>query len=157
MAYRGKYTPKNVSKYLGDHTKVVYRSLKERSIMKYFDEAPKVLKWNSEGVIIPYLYDVDGKMHRYFMDFYAEIRCNDGVIRRYLFEYKPKSKLSPPKAPKSTTKSRKRAARYLAEKMDYIKNANKWAATAKYAEARGVLFFVIHEENVERMNYFVNL
>jgi len=157
LAYRGPYTPKNPSKYIGDPAKIIYRSLKERSIMKYFDSAPKVLKWNSEGIIIPYLYEIDHKMHRYVMDFYAEIRCNDGVIRRYLFEYKPKSKLTPPKEPNPKSRSRKKMARYIAEKLDYIKNANKWEYTAEYAKKNNVLFYVIHEENVEGMNYFKSL
>lgn len=157
MAYRGKYRPKNPNKYRGDPTNIIYRSLKERSIMYYFDMTPKVITWNSEGVIIPYLYDVDGKVHRYFMDFYAEIRCSDGIIRRYLFEYKPKAKLSQPKPPKANSRSKKRAARFYAESCDYIKNKNKWAYTAEYAKKNGLLFFVVCEENVKGMIFFEHL
>ena len=125
--------------------------------MKYFDSSPKVLHWNSEGVIIPYLYAVDGKMHRYFMDFLAVIKCNDGVVRKYLFEYKPKSKMVEPKPPSTKSKSRKKVARYITEKLDYIKNTNKWEYTSVYAKKNGLLFFVIHEEHVEGMTYFKSL
>ena len=47
MAYKGKYKPKNRSKYKGDPTKIVYRSLWERRFMVYCDENPNVIKWAS--------------------------------------------------------------------------------------------------------------
>ena len=54
MAYKGKYKPKNRSKYKGDPTKIIYRSLWERRFMVYCDENPSIIKWASEEVVIPY-------------------------------------------------------------------------------------------------------
>jgi hypothetical protein len=158
MAYRGyhgKYKVKNKEKYVGDIENVVYRSLPERAIMKYFDFSKKILKWNSEGIIIPYLYEVDNKTHRYFMDFYAEIICNDGLIKKYIFEYKPGAKMKKPK--KSNRKSNKSQVRYLTEVFEYIKNANKWEYARKYADKNNLIFYVLNEEHIKRMNFFVNL
>ena len=61
MAYSGKYTPKNPSKYYGDPTKITYRSLWERKCMLIFDDNPNILKWGSEEIAIPYMSPVDRK------------------------------------------------------------------------------------------------
>ena len=59
MAYSGRYRVKNTNKYEGDAKDVVYRSLWEKHAFKWCDNNPKVIKWSSEEVIIPYLYEVD--------------------------------------------------------------------------------------------------
>ena len=46
--YKGKFTPQNPSKYIGDGTNIVYRSMWERRCMKYFDVNPSVIGWASE-------------------------------------------------------------------------------------------------------------
>jgi hypothetical protein len=68
MAYSGKYIVKIPSKYKGDHTKVVYRSMWERNAFAWCESNTSVKEWSSEEVVIPYYYDVDKKYHRYFMD-----------------------------------------------------------------------------------------
>ena len=68
VAYKGKFTPKNKSKYEGDPTNIIYRSLWERQCFRWCDENPKVKAWSSEEVVIPYYYEVDKKYHRYFVD-----------------------------------------------------------------------------------------
>ena len=45
---------KNPKKYLGDHTKVVYRSLWERRFMVFCDSNSSVISWGSEEVVVPY-------------------------------------------------------------------------------------------------------
>ena len=42
--YKGKFTPDNPSKYMGDVENIIYRSGWERRAMKYFDVNPGVLK-----------------------------------------------------------------------------------------------------------------
>ena len=53
--YKGKFTPQNPSKYIGDSANIIYRSMWERRCMKYFDINPSVIGWASEEVVIPYL------------------------------------------------------------------------------------------------------
>ena len=51
--YKGKFTPDNPNKYMGDASNIIYRSGWERRAMKYFDINPGVLQWASEEVVIP--------------------------------------------------------------------------------------------------------
>ena len=68
MAYSGKYIVKHKSKYQGDSNNVVYRSLWERNAFKWCDDNPSIQHWSSEEIVIPYKYDIDKRVHRYFMD-----------------------------------------------------------------------------------------
>ena len=51
MAYKGRYTIKNNDKYLGDPSKVIYRSLWERNAFRWCEGTPRVKKWNSEELL----------------------------------------------------------------------------------------------------------
>ena len=86
MAYKGRYIPKNPQKYKGDYTNIVYRSLWERKFMVYCDETSSVLEWGSEEVIIPYLSPWDGRIHRYFPDFYTKVKQHDGTTKKMIIE-----------------------------------------------------------------------
>ena len=85
MAYSGRYSVKNPSKYEGDPTKVTYRSLWERHAFKWCDDNSDIIKWSSEEVVIPYLYEVDRKYHRYFMD----LKITNKQGKTLLVEIKP--------------------------------------------------------------------
>ena len=67
--YKGKFTPKNPHKYRGDVNNIVFRSSWEYKLMKFLDDYDDVLEYGSEEIIIPYISPLDGKMHRYFVDF----------------------------------------------------------------------------------------
>ena len=97
MAYKTKYKIENPSKYIGDPTKIICRSLWERRVCKYLDENINVLRWGSEELIIPYYSPVDKKNHRYYPDFIAEIKDKSGNIKTYVIEVKPKKQTKPPK------------------------------------------------------------
>ena len=135
MAYSGRYKVKNPKKYEGDHTKVTYRSLWERHAFKWADDNPDVLKWSSEEVIIPYLYEVDNRYHRYFMD--LKLVYKEGTM---LVEIKPDKETRIPTGDKKTK-------RYLNESFTYVKNINKWNAAQEYCKERGCLFRIWTEKN----------
>ena len=84
MVYSGLYKAKNTTKYKGDHTNIVYRSLWEKAVFQWCDKNPKVKQWSSEETIIPYYYEVDKKYHRYFVD--MKIVFDDKIL---LVEIKP--------------------------------------------------------------------
>lgn len=130
MAYSGRYKPKNPKKYAGDPTAVVYRSMWEKSCMMYFDKSGDIKSWSSEEVVIPYMYDVDKKYHRYFMDF--KVTWKDDSVS--LIEVKPNKETTPPK--KLNTRNKK----YMTEALTYVKNMNKWEAANEYAKDRGWRF-----------------
>lgn len=140
MAYSGKFKPKNYRKYKGDSTKIWYRSLWERKFMVWCDNNPSVIEWNSEEIIIPYRSPVDGKVHRYFPDFYVKIKTKDGSIRHEIIEVKPKKQLSPPKKPKRQTQ------RYLTEVKTYAVNQAKFKAAQEYCDDRKFHFRILTED-----------
>ena len=50
-----------------------------------------------EVIIIPYRSPVDGKVHRYFPDFYIKVTESMGYTKKYIIEIKPKKQTAPPK------------------------------------------------------------
>lgn len=155
MAYSGVFKLKNPKKYIGDSSNVIFRSLKERSIMNYCDTSDKVISWCSEEIVVPYIYEVDRKEHRYFVDFLVKIKTNSGTVVDLLIEYKPKSQTVAPKKPKKRTS--KAIQNYNNAAMTWIKNCNKWKAAELYAKNMGAEFVVLHEEHIDRMNFFKTL
>jgi|TARA_Y100000287_G_C13994959_1_gene244673 hypothetical protein len=139
MVYSGLYKAKNTTKYKGDHTNIVYRSLWEKAVFQWCDKNPKVKQWSSEETIIPYYYEVDKKYHRYFVD--MKIVFDDKIL---LVEIKPEKETKPPEGPKRTK-------RYVAEGLTYVKNMNKWEAANEYAKDRGWEFQVWTEKTLQEM------
>jgi hypothetical protein len=142
MAYSGKFSPKNPTKYLGDPTNIIYRSLWERRVMVHLDENPGVIKWSSEEVVIPYLSPVDNRWHRYFPDFYVQTKNKQGMLESRILEVKPKSQAVAPKAKKRVTKQ------YIQEVMTYGINEAKWKAATEYCKDRNWKFMVITEDDL---------
>jgi hypothetical protein len=136
---QGFFKPKNPDKYRGDPTNIVYRSGWEKRVMAWLDENKNVLSWSSEEVIIPYISPIDGKVHRYFVDFYVEAIDKNAQIKTMLLEVKPAAQAKEPVKKKRTTKQ------YVTEVMTYGINQAKWHAAKRYAEKQGWEFKVITE------------
>lgn len=139
---QGIFSPKNPKKYRGDPTKIMYRSSWERKFMNYCDSKDSIVEWSSETTVVPYRYSMDGKVHRYFIDFKIVVMEKDGTKKTYLVEIKPEKQTKPPKQKKRQTKS------YLYETMQYVKNQNKWEAAKNFAESRGWKFIVLTENDL---------
>ncbi len=142
MAYSGKYTPTNITKYRGDVNKIVYRSLWERRFMVYCDNTKEILEWGSEEVIIPYISPLDGRMHRYFPDFYIKVRQKDNKIKKMIIEVKPKIQCGPPKTPKRKTQ------RFINEVRTWGVNQAKWEAAIEWCTDRNMEFKILTEDHV---------
>lgn len=142
MAYRGKFKPKNINKYRGDPTKVVYRSLWERQVFRYLDTHSNVEWWQSEELVIPYRYAVDNKVHRYFVDIVVKFNNRPKPL---VIEIKPKKETTPPKLPASGRKTK----RYINEALTYQKNIDKWAAAEKYCTINNMEFMIWHEDVIK--------
>ena len=136
MAYSGRYTVKNPKKYKGDSTQVVYRSLWVKHAFKWCGNNSDIVEWSSEEVVIRYLYEVDKRYHRYFMDLKIKFRNGKTV----LVEIKPDKETRPPEG-------QRRTKRYINEAFTYIKNQNKWDAAYEYAQDRGWEFWIWTEKN----------
>ena len=140
MAYKGRYTIENIKKYAGNSSNVVYRSLWEREAFKWCDRNPKVKKWSSEEMIIPYFYDVDKRYHRYYPD--LKIVFEDKTI---IFEIKPAKETV---LPNKTGKNRRQ---YIGEAVTYVKNMNKWKAANSFCKDRKWEFQIWTEHTLTSM------
>lgn len=144
MAYKGKFTPKHPEKYAGDLTKkIIWRSLWEREFMILLDTSSSILHWNSEDTIVRYLSPVDKKMHRYFIDFWVEIKEKDGRIVQKLIEIKPYAQSIQPR------KNKKRnSRRYINDVKRYGINQAKWYYARHFAEQHDMEFIVMTERGI---------
>jgi hypothetical protein len=141
MSYKGKYRPSYPKKYKGDPTNIIYRSLWERKFMVYCDTREQILEWGSEEICLPYRSPVDNRIHRYFPDFYIKVNEN-GIIKKYLIEIKPKKQTVEPKVQKRKTKG------YIYEVVEYAKNQAKWKAAKEFCEDRQWQFKIITEDEL---------
>jgi len=142
MAYKGKFRPINPKKYKGDPSNVIYRSRWELVLMKKLDEHPDVLEWSSEEIVIPYRSPIDGKLHRYFPDFYVKRKNREGVIESIIIEVKPYAQTLEPKVQSNITK------RYIQEVHTYGINKSKWTQAQEYCKDRGWKFMIITEHEL---------
>lgn len=138
---QGKYKVKNKEKYKGDYDKVFYRSSWELQFMVWLDKTETVLYWQSEELVIPYLSPVDNKYHRYFIDFWARMKTNNGE-KDFIIEIKPKIQTSPPKIPKRKTKQ------WLDKVATFAINQSKWESAETYANQRNMKFMVLTEDHL---------
>lgn len=142
MSYKGKFKPHNPSKYIGDPTNIIYRSLWELRFMRYLDSHPSVIEWASEEISIPYYSPVDKKIHRYYPDFWVKSRVSDGTINTMLVEIKPDAQTRVP------VKNEKHRRRYINELKTYGVNTAKWKAAEQYCQERKWIFKILTEKQL---------
>jgi len=143
MAYKGRYTPKNPQKYRGNSHNVIYRSLWERKFMTYCDQSDSIVEWGSEEVIIPYVSPWDGRVHRYFPDFYIKVKQHDNKIKRYIIEVKQKKQCSPP-----DTKPARKTKRWFSEVKTWGVNEAKWKSANSWCLDNGMEFKILTEDDL---------
>ena len=142
--YKGKFKVKNPQKYIGDSSNVIYRSLMELNFMKWCERSEKVLKWNSEEVVIPYISPMDKKRHRYFPDFL--IQTDKGWT---LIEVKPLVQTKPPKKILIEKVTLKKKRRYVKAVQTWLVNEAKWNAAKKVCEVNGWKFELMTEKQLQ--------
>jgi hypothetical protein len=140
--YKGRFRVVNATKYKGDITNIVYRSLWELKFMKWCDDNISVVEWGSETVIVPYISPIDNKVHRYFVDFYIKIKNKNNAIEKYLIEIKPEKFTKPPEIPKKKTK------RFIDEVFQYGVNDAKWKAAFEFCKDRNMKFIILTEKDL---------
>ena len=138
-----KYTPKHPEKYKGNPSEIYMRSSWETQFAIWADSNPAILQWSSETVVIPYFSPLDGKSHRYFVDFWIKVKTSKGGTKTYLVEIKPYCQCIPP-----VITPRKKKRTILTEQSTYVINQAKWEAARKYASGRGWDFVVITEKHL---------
>lgn len=142
MSYKGYFKAKYPSKYKGNPTTIIYRSLYELKLMTHLDKNPNVLEWASEEFFIPYKSPIDGKVHRYFPDFWIKKRNTEGIVETVVVEVKPYIQTIPPVPKKQVDK------RYLTEVQTWGINQAKWESANKYCNAKGWKFLIASEKEL---------
>ena len=143
MTYKGRYFPTNPKKYKGNPNQIIYRSLWERKVMVYCDKNDAIIEWGSEEIIVPYLSPMDGKIHRYFPDFYMKVRQADGSTKKFIIEVKPKSQCKQPiKNPK------RRTTKWFNEVKTFAINQAKWKSAREFCEDKGMEFKIFTEDHI---------
>ena len=141
---QGRFTPKNPSKYKGDVSNIIYRSSWELKALMYFDDNVNVLEYSSEETIVRYRSPIDGKLHRYFVDFKIKIKDKDNNVRTILIEVKPEAQTKPP----VVQNGKKPGKRYLTEIKTWGVNSAKWAAAREFCKNQGYEFEIITERHL---------
>jgi len=142
--HQGVYTPKYPDKYIGDVTKIVFRSSWELEMNKFLDNNPNIVEWASEELSIPYIKPTDGRVHKYFVDYYIKYFDKQGNVIKELIEVKPEKQT---KAPKRVGKNKRTQ---LYEQVTYAINIAKWKAATNFANQHGMKFRIITEKNMFR-------
>ena len=143
MSYKGRYTPQNPKKYRGDYKNIIYRSLWERKFMVYCDQSNNIIEWGSEEVIIPYVSPLDGRIHRYFPDFYIKVKQASGKLKKFIIEVKPKKQCSPP-----NPNPNRRTKRWISEVRTWGVNEAKWKSAVDWCDNNGMEFKILTEDDL---------
>jgi hypothetical protein len=141
---QGYYVPSNPEKYIGDPSKIIYRSSWEFRFCKYCDTTPEILCWSSEPVGIPYISPIDQRQHTYFVDFYMKLQKPDEVLE-YLVEIKPSKALKAPVMKEGLT-TVKRLKEYNQQAADWLVNRAKFQSAQEFARINHKHFIIVTEE-----------
>lgn len=140
--YKGLYKPRNTDKYLGNVSKLNYRSFWERAVMVWCDINPQIKKWAFECVIANYFHPIENRVARYIVDFL--IIFENG--KEILVEIKPKDQTVEPAKPE------RRSRAYENKLKTWLINQAKWEAAKILAESNSTTFHVWTEETLNKLN-----
>jgi len=142
MAYKSRFKPKNKSKYMGNPSSIICRSLWERRMCKYLDSNKNIIRWGSEELVIPYRSPIDKKIHRYYPDFIVEQKNKNGKVETTVIEVKPKKQTQKPQ------KKNKKSRTFINECIRYSINEAKWKAAEEACKKNGWRFIILTEEHL---------
>lgn len=165
---QGYYTPRNPDKYIGDLSKIIYRSSWELIFMNYVDTNDKVVAWTSEPEPgIPYYDKITQKSRIYYPDFLMRVAIGEDEksgkiqVHDYLVEIKPKKEyphrlsngqLYQPKPTKTKTGriTEKRQEQYNRELKTYLLNSYKMKAAQAFCNENNKTYLVIDEDWIDK-------
>lgn len=147
--YQGTYDVKNVDKYIGDISRVMFRSKWEYKFCWYCDNNSSIIQWSCEEISIPYQVIEKSNLVTkiYFPDFWTKIIKPNGEEEEFIFEVKPWKQTQEPSEPKRKTMTSLKNYEYRLK--DYQLNLLKWDAAKKYCDRRGIKFKVLTEKFFE--------
>lgn len=110
---------------------IIYRSGLELQFIHFCENNPKIAKWASEPIAIPYYSRILKKKQNYYPDYIIE---NDKG-ERTIVEIKPYSQ---------TIKPTENSSLWL--KQSWIINVDKWTAAKKFADDHNMKFIIVTEK-----------
>ena len=119
-----------------------YKSSLELACLRYCDYNKHIVKFSLEPLSIPYLKPTDGKIHRYFVDFYIEFSTGD----KFLVEIKSSGETREPQIPKK--KTQKAVMNYNNALQTFAVNTAKWDAARKFALQQKMKFIILTENEL---------
>lgn len=149
---QGYYRPINPEKYIGDVTKIIYRSSWELQFCKYCDLNSNVLYWSSEPFSIEYENPIDNTLHNYYVDFYIKVKTKNEEIKEYLVEIKPYSKTQRPILENKDKVHYKTLRKYTKELEEYIINQAKFKAGLEFAKRKNLNYIVLTDKDLINKN-----
>jgi hypothetical protein len=135
---KGLFTPKNVSKYMGDPTKIRFLSSWELKFMQFCDVNPNILQWGSEEFKIQYWHPIKARLANYLPDFIIKYRNAKGEVFTEVIEIKPKKQ----------SVIGKNMSTY--DKVQLVINQAKWTAAVAVCNSHGIKFRVLTESELFR-------
>lgn len=111
--------------------------------MIFCDNNSSIIEWGSEEVIVPYRCPTDGRIHRYYPDFYIKVLDKNGSTAKYLIEVKPKKATVPP-----NDNPKRKTVAWRKEVLLFLKNQAKWKAAKNFCEDRQMKFLILTEDHL---------
>lgn len=143
---KGIFKPTNPQKYLGDPTKIVFRSSWELRMMINLDSNIHILAWGSEEIRIKYIHPFKKtkigkpKICDYLPDFIVKYKDKNGNMLTEILEVKPSKETS--------VAGRKKVSTY--DQLAIIVNNSKWQAAQAFCKQYNMKFRVITEKDIFR-------
>lgn len=141
---QGYYTPKHPEKYVGNVNNIRYMSSWELDYNKFLDNNPNILRWSSEELVIPYIKPTDGRVHKYYPDYWVEYKNRHGQIIHEVIEVKPEKQTKQP-----TTRGKSKKTQ-IYESITWAVNTAKWEAAQKFCDKYGWVFRIVTEKDLFR-------
>lgn len=141
-SYKGNFKPRHPEKYRGNFQNIVYRSGLELKFMVFLDSHRDVLQWASEEFCIRYRSPIDGRIHRYFPDFWIKMKNKHGQIDIKVVEIKPSIQTSQPRPQPKMTK------KYINDVATWTVNTAKFEAAKTFCEDHEWTFEILTEKDL---------
>ena len=133
---QGKYQIQHPEKYVGKK-QPTYRSSWEWQFMRFCDNDPRILKWASEAISIPYKDPFTGKGTIYVPDFFIQYADKQGKMQVELIEVKP-----------SNQTIKERVGKNRNNQLQWAKNQYKWRAAYEWCSKQGIKFRILTENEL---------
>ncbi len=122
--------------------KLNYKSSLELKCLRYCDMNMHIKCFGLEPFCIPYLSPKDGKIHRYFIDFFIEF--SNG--QKFLVEVKSSGETREPKIPGKKTE--KAILNYQKALQTFAVNTSKWKSARAFCKEKGLTFIILTEKEL---------